>query len=329
VQEEGTTGTFSAALVTQGADGATYQFPTGTFINLRIQGNTFNDFFPLDNPNETLVSRRVPAGSYTAILTYNGGEGAYLLQRTQNGQVSVIPAVLLNATPITFEVAAGGTTSLALSFRVQGLSDITFSVGNVNITLNTSEQVNATGSQWRVTESGVLQNASVDPSLSMEAQTLLAVSPGEMFNLSVFFNLTWSWFLAEPGVICALGTITSVSANGSSGYQARMSQILGASGRVCVLDSGGNDQVYISVFASSVPAGQVSALPGSYSIQLFADGYGGDVFNGTTFQQSLFEGPRPHGFGTLSHTITDLSTNTVVASMGSVSSLNPTIMIVP
>ena len=243
--------------------------------------------------------------------------------------MSVIPAVLLNPTPITFEVTAGGTTSVALSFRVQGLSDITFSVGNVNITLNASEQVNATGTQWRMTESGVLQNASLDPSLSMQAQTLLAVGPGEMMSFSIFFNLTGSWFMAEPGMICAFGTITSVSANGSSGYQARMSQILGARGRACVFDTGGNDQIFINVFASTVPPGQVSALPGSYSIQFFADGYGGDVFNGTTFQQSLFEGPRPHGFGTFNHSITDLSTNTVVASMGSVSSMNPTIMIVP
>ena len=68
-QEEASTGTLSAALVTQGSDGATYQFPTGTFIDLRLQGATFfSDFFSLDAPNETLVSRRIPAGSYVAAL---------------------------------------------------------------------------------------------------------------------------------------------------------------------------------------------------------------------------------------------------------------------
>jgi hypothetical protein len=326
---EESTGTFSAALVTQGADGATYQFPTGTMINLRIADNSFNDFFSLDNPNETLVSRRVPAGSYTAILTYNNVEGAYILQKTQNGMVSIVPATLLNPTPMTFDIAPGGTTSLALSFRVQGLGDVTFSVGNINITLNTSEQVNATGSRINMVEGGAIQSASLDPSLSMEAQTLLAVTPGEMFSNSLAFQLTGTWHLTQPNIVCANGTITQLNSSGTSGFVARMSTMVGAGGRACVADTGGNDQVSISATAFTTPPDLASALPGSYSFTFFVDGYGGDVFNGTTFQQSLFEGPRQHGSGTFVHRIADQSTGTVVAAIENFSTLNPTFMILP
>jgi len=329
-QEEASTGTLSAALVTQGSDGATYQFPTGTFIDLRLQGATFfSDFFSLDAPNETLVSRRIPAGSYVATLTYNGMSGAYQLQKTQNGQVSLVSATLLNTSPMTFDIASGGTTSLALSFRVQGLGDVTFNVGNINITLNVSEQVNATGSQMRLNEGGVIQNASLDPSLSMEAQTLLAVSPGDMFNYTVAFQLSEPWHLTGPTSICATGTVVSITMPGGTGFAARMSQMIGAGGQACVFDIPGNDQVSIVANTFTTPPDQVSALPGSYMFTFGADGYGGDVFNGTTFQQSLFEGPRPHGFGTFRHTITDRTTNTVVGSMESISSLNPTFQILP
>jgi hypothetical protein len=327
--EGDTTGTFTASLVTQGADGATYAFPTGTFINLRIQDNSFNDFFALDNPNETLVTRRVPSGSYTASLTYNGVEGAYVLQKTQNGQVSIVPATLLNPTPIQFDVAAGGTTSLALSFRVQGVGDITFNVGNVNITLNVSEQVNATGSQMRLVEGGIIQNANLDPSLSAQAQALLAVSPGEMFSYSLAFQLTGPWHLSGPTSVCANGTIVSLTASGTAGFAARMSQVVGAGGQACVFDIPGNDQVSIGALTFTTPSDQVAALPGSYMFNFFADGYGGDVFNGTTFQQSLFEGPRAHGFGTFHHSITDQSTGTVVGLMENISNMNLTIQILP
>src|SRR5262245_21702650 len=204
VQEEGTTGTLSAALVTQGSDGATYQFAAGTVIDLRLQGGTFfDDTVPLDSPNETLISRRIPAGSYVATLSYNGMQGGYQLQKTQNGQVSLVSATLLNATPITFDIASGGTTSLALSFRVQGLGDLTFNGGNVNITLNVSEQVNASGSQMRLNEAGIIQTATLDPSLSMEAQSLLAVSPGSMFSYTLVFQLSEQWHLSGPTSICA------------------------------------------------------------------------------------------------------------------------------
>jgi hypothetical protein len=324
-----TVGTFSAALVTQGGDGATYQFPTGTMINLRRSDNSFNDFFALDNPNETLISRRVPAGSYTASLTYNGVEGAYILQKTQNNMVSIVPATLLNPTPIQFDVAAGGTTSLALSFRVQGLGDITFSVGNVNITLNTSEQVNATGSRVNYVVGSTIQQANVDPSLSMEAQTLLAVTPGENFSVSLGFQLTGTWQFTLPNIICANGTVAELNPSGSSGFAARMSTMVGAGGRICVADTGGNDQVSISATADTTPPDLASALPGSYAFTLFVDGFGGDVFNGTTFQQSLFEGPRQHGFGSFVHRVMDQSTITSVAAIENFSNLNPTFMILP
>jgi hypothetical protein len=181
----------------------------------------------------------------------------------------------------------------------------------------------------RLVEGGIIQNASLDPSLGMQAQSLLSVSSGDMFSYSLGFQLTGPWHISGPTSICANGTIVSLTLSGSSGFAARMSEVIGAGGQACVFDIPGNDQVSITANTSITPPDQVSALPGSYLFTFAADGYGGDVFNGTTFQQSGFEGPRPHGFGTFRHQIIDQSTGTVVALMESISSLNPTIQILP
>ena len=98
---------------------------------------------------------------------------------------------------------------------------------------------------------------------------------------------------------------------------------------MCVADFGGNDQVSIFGVSFTTPPDLVSALPGSYAFTFSVDGYGGDVFNGTTFQQSLFEGPRQHGFGSFQHMIQDPAAGTILANVQNIQNLNLTIMILP
>ena len=53
----------------------------------------------------------------------------------------------------------------------------------------------------------------------------------------------------------------------------------------------------------------------------------GDVFNGTTFQQSLFEVPRGLSFGNLYHSIADTSSSITLAYIQG--SLNSSVQILP
>jgi len=326
-EETQATGSFSAALQTTGSDGANYRFAAGTSLQLTLQSTAFfSDFIALDG-TENQITRTLATGNYLAQLVYNGSiNGPYQLEKTQNGATTLVAATLLNVVPLTFDILDGQTTALVLSFRVDGLGDLTFTVGNLDVTLNVSEQ-NTSGTEVRwngTTQIGLAQN---DMSLSAEAQALLAVNVGDVYGFSVVFDMVENWHLARPGAVCANGTITSITFPAGTGFGARMAQMIGAGGQACVFDNGGNDQVYITSTGFTTPPEQQMALPGAYSFNFFIDGYGGDVFNGTTFQQSLFEVPRGLSFGTLGHNIVDQ------ASFQSVSyiqgGMNSTVQILP
>jgi len=327
-EETQATGTFSAALQTTGSDGANYRFPSGSYLNVVLQSTSFfNDFIAL-NGTETQITRTLATGTYIADLYYNGNTGGpFELEKTVNGVTTLVGATLLNAAPITFDITSGQTTALNLNFQVEGLGDITFTVGNVDITLSVAEQTNASGSEARWHGSSQIGLVQYDPSASAEAQALLAVNVGDIHSVSIVFDMVEDWHLARPGAVCANGILSMITFPGGTGFGARMAQMVGAGGMACVFDAGGNDQVYITATAFTTPPEQVSALPGAYSFNFFIDGYGGDVFDGTTFQQSLFEVPRGLGFGSLFHTIVDQSSGAPTSYMQG--SLNSSLQILP
>jgi hypothetical protein len=64
------TGTLTAALLTAGSDGATYQFPAGTMM--RLATGSFDSSYPLDG-GENVLTIQVPAGLVSVQLTFPSG----------------------------------------------------------------------------------------------------------------------------------------------------------------------------------------------------------------------------------------------------------------
>jgi hypothetical protein len=300
----GEVGTLSAALSATGADGATYAFPSGTFLLISGASNSFNDFIPLDSP-DTQISVKLPVGSYQASLLTNDGNPAQL-NKTVGGTTTLVPATLLNPAPITFDITANQITPLALHFQTSTLSDVVFTVGELLVTLDVTQANVSTGSQ--VTESGAttISSVSFGSSASAEAQSLLAVNVGDTFDQSLVFAPTGVWSLRSPGQTCIDGQITSVTFPAGTGFGARMSEISAAQAVVCVSDAGAQDFVSINAFSFTTPPEQAAALPSSYEFFVFVQGLTPtDVFDGTTLKQEAFDGGVVLGSGFFQHEVFD------------------------
>src|SRR5262249_26254980 len=135
------TGSVQVALATMGSDGASYQFPPGTTIEL-FNGNTnFFGNFPIDG-TETALTEIIPIGNYTATLSFPN-TGPVQLVRTSGVTSTTVPATWTDGQPFTFGIAPNVTTPIVLHFSVTGFADITFQVGRVEVSID----VNSTTTQ--------------------------------------------------------------------------------------------------------------------------------------------------------------------------------------
>src|SRR5262245_47323674 len=119
MEEVEQTGTLSAALLTAGSDGATYQFPAGTELVLR-QGS-YNESVAVDG-GETVLNVLVPVGTLTVDMSFPSGTPQ--LRRTVGGVTTTVDATWADPQPATVAITLGGTTNLTLHFEVTGLGDV-------------------------------------------------------------------------------------------------------------------------------------------------------------------------------------------------------------
>jgi hypothetical protein len=322
----GQVGTLSAALSATGADGATYTFPSGTFLLIQGTNVNFSDFVPLDSA-DTQLSVKLPAGSFQASFFTNDG-GPVQLNKTVGATTTLVPATPLNAQPITFDITANQITPLALHFQTSTLSDVVFTLGELVVTLDVTQANVATGSQVIEFGETTLDTVTFGSSASAEAQALLAVNVGDTFSQRLVFVPNDTWALRSPGETCVDGQITSVSFPAGTGFGARMSELNAAQANVCVMDGGAQDLVFISAFAFTTPPEQVAALPSSYEFIAFVEGSTAtDVFDGTTFKQDAFAGGLPLGSVFFEHEIFDFNANDVTAFISG--PIAPTFQILP
>jgi hypothetical protein len=300
-------GTLTAALTTTGSDGATYAFPSGAFLS--VSSMTTGDFIPLDGV-DTVLNRKLPVGTYTATLYYAGGD--VVLDRTLSGVTSSVPAVWTDSQPVSFDIVDQQTTPLVLHFKVEGLGDVTFQVGTLQLSFDVTKE-----SAQQPTRADAQGSASffmeedADPTAAYA--TSLHIDQGVPYAYHLQLQGGGDWVNYAGGTACKYGTLGISDASDNPALALRAAEEVGASGGLCVYDQGASD--YIVLYASRTgapPMGQESFLPdASYSFYVQFGSSTPDLFDGTTLKQSLLEAPLSLSNGNFYQYIYDSSFNLV------------------
>jgi len=291
------TGTLRSELATVGSDGATYEFPPGSFAI--IQGPLSGQLVALDGPDQVL-EHSLPVGSFSIDLLFTG-DGAPRLNRTQDGTTTLVDVNWVDTHPIPFDVLQNATTDLTLHFHADTLGDITFENGNLD--LRADVQNNTVTSVGSIEFDGSVAFSSetyADPSAPYA--TGLDVSDVESFVL--LLQPTSDWQIG-PGTVCRSASLTSFGFS-STGMGNRLAEEASEQQSICVFDEGDSDEVQVfSAHLGAAPPEQASFLPNSdYDFQLLIDARVGDVFDGVTLRQSAFANLSvPSGF--FGHTVSE------------------------
>jgi hypothetical protein len=282
-QSEPETGSLSAAISAIGPDGATYSMPAGTY--LRVVASTWEQWFLLDGSG-TVLQQPLPAGSYQLEL-YFPGEPSLL--RTQASVTSEVSAVWTDPLPYNVTIASGLTTPVALHFDAEGLEDITFVDGTLEVSFEVDEYV---GSEQpgSVQEDGYLivdYQYDRDPTAPYALE--LATTLGGSYYQGMTLQPLGPWGeIGTFGTVCAPVQVASISLYGDDGVSRRMAQMASAQGRVCLSDGGVTDYVNVELFVTGpAPSDQIAYLPEpEYSRHFYLSFHIGDVYDGTTLRQS-------------------------------------------
>ncbi len=302
-------GTLTAALLTSGSDGLTYQFPLGTTIRL-TQGN-FDDSFPLDG-EETVLTVRLPVGTYNVQLQFPTATPQ--LRRTNNmGVTTLVDATWLDLQPVTVPIGTDLFTDLVLHFQVSGLGNVSFDMGNLAVALDVQKNTTTQPAQLFASGTYIHNFQLFGSTATMGAQTYFAQVAGEPHGQFLDFNLTGPWTQRNEQTICSdnsrLDAFTTQ--DGESGYSRATNLLIGQIGTVCIVDTGASDQFFVNTnLAGPAPAGLESILPaGNYNYFLHVSGFIGDIYDGRTLQQARLENFTVINGGLIAHQIRDLTIN--------------------
>jgi hypothetical protein len=285
-------GAVTVALATTGSDGATYQFPPGSFLET-FNTTGFTAFFPIDG-SEAVLTETVPAGGYTTLLFFSNN-GPVQLVRTLNGMSQTVSATWTDPQPFNFNILQNMTTPIVLHFSVVNLGDVTFQVGRVQVSIDVNPTTSTMANNAQ--ESGTVTETfqQIAPGFGLEAP--LGLTAGEIDAESLSMALTGPFALQSPGFACATATLTASSAPASSAaFVALMEEFTGTpptGAVVCVFDSGATDTVEVEVFRNGpAPADQQTFLPGgNYQFLGIVEFLAGDIFDGTTLKLSQLASP--------------------------------------
>jgi hypothetical protein len=300
-------GTLTAALLTAGSDGATYQFPAGATMRL-TNGSGYNATFPLDG-SENVLTLQVPAGLVNVQLEFQSGTPR--LRRTSGGVTTVVDAMWVDPQPLTIQITSGASTDLVLHFTVGGLGDLTFDMGSLAVALDV--QRNATTQPAQVHETGqYIFSFQTFNGLSAEAQAYFAQTSGDSHTHFLDFNFLNAWRQTTASEVCADSRLdVFTTQDGESGFSRATNLLLGQNGRICITDFGTNDMVNIfAELLGPAPPALASMLPSpSYRFFVAFEGFVGDIYNGQTLQQTRLETPLVFNAGRIAHQIWDFVPN--------------------
>jgi hypothetical protein len=279
-------GSLDLALTTTGADGAVYGFPDQTY--LEVSTATFSEWIPLWTSTETLLSKTLPAGAYTATLIFQNGTPE--LTRTEGMTTTTVGAEWTNPQPVSLTVVKGQTTPLALHFSVDSLVDLVFDTGTLNVIADVVEE-DAEQPQSATVSGTTNIDYEVYGDSTATYATALDVDSGVDLAFAMGFHANGAWQQYGSSSVCQPGTLVSGSSSGSAGLDLRLRQLIDGQAYLCVNELGASDQ--ISLFPSNYglpPMGQETFLPGAaYSFYGGFYAYVGDIYDGTTLAQTDME----------------------------------------
>ncbi len=294
-QEQAAVGTLSAALETVGSDGATYGFPEE--MRLAIRGTSYSNYLDLSGSG-AVASTRVPVGAYSAGLEVSwvpvAAGGKVQLTRTENGETKTVEAVWTNAAPLGVTIVADQTTSLVLTFKVEGIGDVTFSLGSLEVTATVDRDESPVLDRALVDATYTVTSITFGGATSQAARDALSMQAGETSSLDIEVRLTSQFAPRGVSIACADVEIVSMTASAQALAYAVEPLDVATTGPLCVYDFGTEDRVSIGVSRGARPApeSQVGFLPGNYAHNHVLDSWvAADVYDGATVRQSLFESP--------------------------------------
>lgn len=317
----GPTGTVTVALETVGSDGATYQFPPGTALNVPDTSGTYDVGYRLDG-TETVLTKTLPIGDYAPWVSFPD-DGSPQLIRIVNGMSQTVPAILIDPQPFKLSIVRDTTTPLVLHLSAVGLGDVTFQIGRVRLSIEVSSTTTTMAAHGQDSATFTELRQSIAAGFGLE--TPLGLTTGETDAVSLTFDLTSAFVLTSPPrQVCAniaLASITSPS--GGKAFSALLGEvggIPGAAGTLCITDfgPGAHDIAHIDFLRTGpAPADQQAFLPGTnYAFE--AGGFfdvGGDILDDSSFQLSKLATPimlDAASGASLFHQIEDLDTRQIL-----------------
>ncbi len=298
-------GTLTAALVATGSDGATYRFPPNTRLSIwSMQSEGFTDSLSLSADSSSVAAMTLPPGRYRAELDFRPG---YLI-RIRDHVETAVTATPLDLMPIRFEIGSGLTTSIALGFFVEGLNDLKFETGRLEVTAAViASQADAFGSA-QVRGSLHVTDVADAPEASTRLAPL-AMTTGETHDLSLTLSTMHTWHLGAEHGVCADVRVDGVGdpSAAASGFTRRMDQVMGTWLNLCITDTGADDLLTLNgIKVGEAPEAQRAYLPGTYNVAVYLRGQTGlDLLNGTSFRQSLLETPTLIRDASFTHQLTN------------------------
>jgi hypothetical protein len=285
------TGTVSAALSTTGSDGATYQFPPNSY--LIVKSTATWDYFLIDDAS-AIFTQSLPVGTYEIGLYFDGNASPTLL-RTEGSETTTVSADWTDPDPLSFEILQDTTTPIVLHFHVEGLGDLTFDTGNLQVTFDVIQDITTQPDLFK--ESGditFVQEEYADP--GAQYATELDVDTSAPTAQSLWVQSESDWAQVGANSVCKDVSLAALG-YGSPGLGNRYGQLADADyGTLCIYDYGEGypyDYAYFSIFANGpAPVAQQSYLPDpAYNFSLYFSTDIPDVYDGETLEQTALEQP--------------------------------------
>ena len=291
----GPVGYISVALTAPGSGGAIYRLPPSL---LELDSPTFQGLFSLDDdaPSKILA---LPIGDYAvSAFHFSGGDDPLwpLIRQDPTGSTATVPAALELAPMIS--VAENQTTALVLRFHIPSLEPITFSTGDVAVSVEVDGgpgsvvqfQIGAPENMLSVQYlgAGLTAPAALAPRLPASGQ------PGDRYIVTA--HIAGPWAITGDGRVCAPAT-ASIDVAGNAGFVQLMAEAPPAELQPICLRQASPGQLQVSmVFQHAGPATTPLLLdlpaPKYFITHDFFATVAADAFDGRTLRLDALGGAR-------------------------------------
>lgn len=225
-----------------------YRLPTGTTLSL---SGRFYDAYSLD-ADASSIAVQVPPGDYQVSLFDSAGDTTVwpLLRQNADGTTETVPGTL-HLTPM-ISVAAGQATNLVIRFQVQTGGMITFSKGEVDVSVQVDEAVESFDIAFAASSLTVdhIEVAAAAPSALPPRLPTLG-DHGDGYTATM--HATARWYMTAPDTVCA-PVAAAVLGSGSQGFADLVAEAPPSDGWPLCIEQIGERAVIFVAFGHQGPA---------------------------------------------------------------------------